>query len=312
MPQLIWTTTPEGYHDWYSDRWYEYTGTSPHESAGEGWRNPFHPDDLVIANKRWAHSLKTGEPYNVEYRCRRHDGAWNWMLGSALPLRDPDGTIRRWIGSCTLIEEQVQARVSTRKTKDQLQRVMNHAAITLWQVDNTQRLTLLEGRAIQTGGVDNKELIGKLLSEAFPSQRDFTSPVERVLNGEKEVISEVLINDRFYKTSYLPLYNDPGSEFSSITSGGSKNSVVDGVIGVSMDITDKKNQEHELAEKAEENVRLLAQESAAKEASRLKSQFLANMSHEIRTPIAGVIGMSEILLDSTLNAEQQEYAENIQ
>ncbi|KAF3926429.1 hypothetical protein AA313_de0205756 [Arthrobotrys entomopaga] len=70
--------------------------------------------------------------------------------------------------------------------------------------------------------------------------------------------------------------------------------------------------EDKFAKQAKENAILVAKELSAKEASRLKSQFLANMSHEIRTPIAGVLGMSEILLDTELSEEQQEYAENIQ
>jgi PAS domain S-box-containing protein len=88
MPQMLWTTMPDGYHDYFSQRWYDYTGLTPEQSLGMGWQLPFHPDDMPAAVKTWAHSLATGDEYTTEYRCQRADGAWRWMLGRALPLRD--------------------------------------------------------------------------------------------------------------------------------------------------------------------------------------------------------------------------------
>lgn len=106
MPQMVWSTLPDGYHDYYNARWYEYTGMPTGSTDGDGWNGMFHPDDQNRANTIWQHSLKTGDPYEIEYRLRHYSGEYRWTLGRALPIRDSEGVIMRWIGTCTDIHEQ--------------------------------------------------------------------------------------------------------------------------------------------------------------------------------------------------------------
>ncbi|MDI1294811.1 MAG: PAS domain-containing protein [bacterium] len=106
MPQMVWSTLPDGYHDYYNARWYDYTGVPAGSTDGEGWNDMFHPEDQPLAWERWRHSLETGEPYEIEYRLRHHSGSYRWTLGRALPIRDMGGAVIRWIGTCTDIHEQ--------------------------------------------------------------------------------------------------------------------------------------------------------------------------------------------------------------
>ncbi|VVS97979.1 Histidine kinase [Sphingomonas sp. EC-HK361] len=107
MPQMVWSTLPDGFHDYYNARWYEFTGVPQGTTDGEGWNGMFHPEDQDRAWARWRHSLESGDPYAIEYRLRHRDGTYRWVLGRALPIRDPDtGAITRWFGTCTDIHEQ--------------------------------------------------------------------------------------------------------------------------------------------------------------------------------------------------------------
>ena len=106
MPQMVWSTLPDGYHDYYNARWYEFTGAPAGTTDGEGWNGMFHADDQDRAWMVWRHSLSTGAPYEIEYRLRHFDGTYRWVLGRALPMRDADGRITRWFGTCTDIHEQ--------------------------------------------------------------------------------------------------------------------------------------------------------------------------------------------------------------
>jgi PAS domain S-box-containing protein len=106
FPHMVWSTLPDGFHDYYNALWYEFTGVPAGSTDGAGWNGMFHPDDQERAWSRWRHSLATGEPYEIEYRLRHHSGEYRWTLGRAMPMRDPDGNIVRWIGTCTDIHEQ--------------------------------------------------------------------------------------------------------------------------------------------------------------------------------------------------------------
>ena len=106
MPQMVWSTLPDGFHDYFNARWYEFTGTPVGTTDGEGWNDMFHPEDQDRAWALWRHSLDTGEPYNIEYRLRHFDGTYRWVLGRALPVHDQSGAIQRWFGTCTDIHEQ--------------------------------------------------------------------------------------------------------------------------------------------------------------------------------------------------------------
>lgn len=105
MPQMVWSTRSDGHHDYFNSRWYEFTGVPEGSTDGEGWSDVFHPADQERAWARWRRCLATGEPYEVEYRLRRHDGVYRWTLGRAMPLRNSAGEIVRWYGTCTDIDD---------------------------------------------------------------------------------------------------------------------------------------------------------------------------------------------------------------
>ncbi|KAK0673238.1 putative signal transduction histidine-protein kinase [Cercophora samala] len=320
MPQLVWTANPEGHHDFYNSRWYSYTGLSEEDSFGEGWSKPFHPDDMVETAKRWQHSLATGEPYMTEYRCRSKDGEWRWFLGRALPLKNKQtGKIEKWFGTCTDVHESIETKIEAKRTRQQLLSVIALSNMTMFTVDLNRKITMIEGALIWDYQCDNTtsrwfigedvyDVFNRLNSQLPEGQMPaFLSPLESILDGSttREDFQEHEMDGRWYRTRFQPILGKRTRE------KGEPNTIIEGVIGLIMDVTELKAREQDIQAQAQEKRQLVANEAAAKEASRLKSQFLANMSHEIRTPITGVIGMSELLLDVELTEEQRDITENI-
>jgi PAS domain S-box-containing protein len=166
-----------------------------------------------------------------------------------------------------------------------------------------------------SGSRPRHTMIGRSIYHVWDSS-DIRTAIQRALHGES-VTEEMEIDGRWFRTSYNPLRaSDPDGPAMAIAGEieeeAADDSEIIGVVGASMDITERKRAQIRMEESLVEKSRALAAEGAAREASRLKSEFLANMSHEIRTPIAGVIGLSELLLDERLSPQQRDYAETIQ
>lgn len=245
-------------HDFYNDRWYDYTGLTPEESLGLGWKNPFHPEDMPEAKKRWKHSLETGDPYSTEYRCRRKDGEWRWHLGRALPLRNPKtGVIEKWFGTCTDVHENIETKLAARRTREQLLSVLIHAHVTIFTVGLDHRITMLEGKYIwdATGenasreesgskwyvGEDMTKVFRRLSSDLPEFQHaenpdflsDFSSAVDAIISKRS---SSVVVqhnnptDGRSYRTRFLP-------EVRKKTKASIDDNETEGVIGIIMDVS---------------------------------------------------------------------------
>lgn len=130
LPQIVWITRPDGYHVYFNQQWMDFTGLTLAESLGDGWNPPFHRDERPLARRLWAEATRTANPYEIEYRLRRHDGVYRWMLGRALPLRNESGEVVKWFGTCTDIEDLKVALDDAAELREELERRATHDSLT--------------------------------------------------------------------------------------------------------------------------------------------------------------------------------------
>jgi PAS domain S-box-containing protein len=129
IPNHVWTARPDGQLDWFNERVYEYAGAAPGELDGGAWTKIVHPDDFTAMADRWRSALSSGEAYETDLRLRRADGSYRWHIARAVPSRDEDGRVFRWIGTNTDIEDQRETRAKLEALNETLeQRVAERTA----------------------------------------------------------------------------------------------------------------------------------------------------------------------------------------
>lgn len=174
IDDMVWSARADGYLDYYNDRWYEFTGLPRGASDGDAWDRVIHPEDQARTWECWRNSLATGTPYRIEYRMRHRSGRYLWAMGRAQPVRDSDGRIVRWFGTCTDIQDIVDAREVLARSREELEREVNERTAKLLEAESRLRQAQkMEAVGQLTGGIahDFNNMLAVIISGLTLMQR---------------------------------------------------------------------------------------------------------------------------------------------
>ena len=207
MPQIVWTTGPDGKATYYNRRWFEYTGLEPGPPQGDEWIRVVHPDDLGPTIERRRATLQTGEVFEVEYRFKAADGSYHWHLGRAVSLRNRDGEIDFWVGTATDIDAQkrteqsqdflLRAGLELARSLDYRRTLQAVAQLAVPEIADWCAIDLLEDegtiRSLALAHADPaKVTFGRELQERYPTSADDDRGVARVIRTrEPELVTEI-------------------------------------------------------------------------------------------------------------------------
>src|SRR6185312_8221430 len=137
VPQLVWTMRAEdGLSDYFNQRFCDYTHATWEQLYGYGWSQFLHPDDAERTLATRERALRTGIPYEVEYRFREgQTGRYRWFLARAMPVCDDAGQILKWFGTATDIDEQKHIEEALRQSQARVRALIDSNLIGITSVE---------------------------------------------------------------------------------------------------------------------------------------------------------------------------------
>jgi PAS domain S-box-containing protein len=130
-PDIIFSKRPDGARDYISDRFFEFTGADPGKAIGLGWWDYVHPEDRQQSFQRWTESDHSGSNYEAEYRIRGKDGEYRWFRSRAVPIRDDEGNVVKWYGTCSDIHDSKLLEQSIRDSATELEKMVDERTAAL-------------------------------------------------------------------------------------------------------------------------------------------------------------------------------------
>jgi PAS domain S-box-containing protein len=324
LPQLVWGAGPDGACDYFSTQWTSYTGVAESDLLGWRWMDALHPDDREPTRQFWTESVAGRQPYDVEYRIRRSDGTYGWFKTRGTPIRDSDGRIAKWFGTCTditdrkraeqvlkdhelelsqardLLEVKVMERTKElRRSEAYLEEAQKLSKTGSWaRVSATGEATYWSEECYRVLGFepqDGPPLFDAFLQHIHPDdQRRVREAAERASHDKVD-----------YEVDYRIVH--PGGDVRDIHTVGhpvlSPSGDVVEFVGTVMDITERRQ-----AEKERERLRQVQADLARINRATTMGELAASLAHEINQPIAAAVTDARTCL-RWLAREQPDIAE---
>lgn len=171
MPQIVWITNADGWNIFFNQQWVDYTGLSLEQSYGHGWNTPFHPDDRQTAWEAWQNAVHHQAAYSLECRLRRHDGEYRWWLVRGVPVKDADGNILKWFGTCTDIHDLKLAQDHLIQSENRYHQLFEANPLPMW-IHDLESLKFLDVNtaAIAAYGYSRDEFMAMSLKDIYPPE----------------------------------------------------------------------------------------------------------------------------------------------
>ena len=274
IPTLAWCNLPDGPNEFLSKGWHEYTGLSPEESHGWGWQVAFHPEDLPPLMEKWRKMLVSGESDEIEARLRRFDGVYRWFLIRAEPFRDETGTIVRWYGNSTDIDDRKRAEEALAASERNLRLIINTIPAMAWSAQADGNADFVNQRWLDYTGLSALQAQGWGWAQAVhPDDLDRLNDywLSTVATGQAgEIEARLRRFDgryRWFLFRASPLRDESGA--------------IVKWYGTNTDIDDRKRAEEELRSAQSELARVMRVMTMG--------QLTASIAHEVNQPLSGII-----------------------
>jgi len=158
IPTAAWTTRPDGYCDFLNRIWLDYAGMTAEQAQGWGWAQAIHADDRKRLVEEWRSSLDSGTPVDTEARIRRFDGSYRWFMIRANPLRNENGNILKWYGTCIDIEDHKRVEEDLRSTELSWRQIVDNIPGLVATMGATGEVEFLNRQTLEYFGKTNEEL----------------------------------------------------------------------------------------------------------------------------------------------------------
>ncbi|MCB9567784.1 MAG: PAS domain S-box protein [Myxococcales bacterium] len=281
-PAALWRTGVDGRCELVNRAWLDLTGTTLEENLGEGWVTAIHPEDRGRVSAGYRAAFARQEPFAFDFRILRggHEEAWLMTIGHPLRRRD---RFLGYVGMAIDIGERRRALLDVDR--------FFHLSVDVLCVAG------FDGRYRRVNPAFERILGYGAAELCARPYIDFVHVDDRP--AVRELLRRLVAGERVDEHEYR--MRTSGGAFRWLAWNAIAVPEEGSIYAVARDVTERKEGEREL----------LAAREVAENAIRTKGEFLARVSHEIRTPMNGVIGMTGLLLDSTLGSAEREYAETI-